>query len=1042
MKKTQKALSVFLSLLITVSAFSASPIKTRAASPMGVYGGISPSVITSVIDDMEESFEGESLLWTASVGSCSAVTEMTSAPYSPYEGNASLLWDAGYVSANSKVKLVKGIETLTDTSYYKFIAATFFIPSEAEGASVTMKLYGTRGTITDTKVIDAGKWQTVFFDTKELKEGKALRIEFIFETERACDLYVLADCIGGCWSSFDLRAARYMTQGFEPFGCTVEYDRSLTVSLSGEGQYLEAKTAVNAELGDGIGLRINMINHTSCRSLTFRYKTEDSVDYDKEMTLDIPDSDREITLLFKIPEERIKAFILCFNGAPTGDIEILSIGPSPCFEASASLGTITECRIARDLKNISVKGSLSPMDETWDGKIMLYALSPNEDNSSIALLREPLAEVRAQNGEFSFAVPLDRDGDGIFKKYIVAAEINGALTVLCEPGYINNPELLATERTSLPESKKGIRPLPDNYVLYGISQTAVDIDLVRLISTADNDAVSHTVGSITHLFSKEYLASLDDMMEEYSREGVKVHFVYKLVSGGTVIAHPDSTGGSAALNTKTAEGINALRAVTDLLVRRYGSSEGKTDNLVGIVLGASVNDSYNNYNLGAVTLNELTRELSIALRTVYNASLSVTSGFEISIPIGGVWSGENTVGQKGSFDARSLLEAISDCITAGGDINWKLAYDITPDKGEYAFETLLPDLGVGAERITAANLEVLTDYFSIQPFLYNGASRGILLLGDGVRSASSVSEERSLTADYIYTFLRISGRSMKNISGYIPSHEADYSEALKYLGTDIFASKSDFASALIGKDRFEALMLGSTASDRSYTESRAGNVLPDGIKGESVIYNLKKKNAPIPSLNCISAESGVSYGDRSDWGRISFGKAGNEALRGFVLSSGYPLDLSVAPYISFDLIVSSLPEGVDTVKVTVALYSKNNIAVASTSVPVGGIQPVVCDMTDFSHLSSCDRIGIYITGESGEDIGEPMILVSSVKAHSKTLSDKDLKDAINVLAGESDTVSVYKVINLMIVAVCSIAVLVLRLVLRNKRSDKSSDDNQ
>ncbi len=1041
-KNKQKFASVFICLAIILSALSLFGIRTQAASPTGVYGGVAPSVFMWAVDDVEDDFNLGVSEWSISRGSAECVSEMTQAPYSPYEGSHSLKVNVGSYTAGERITLKKTVTTLTETSYYRFIAAAMYIPKEAGGATVTMKLVGSRGTLTDAKSIDAGKWQTVFFETDAVNRGTVIRLEFTVTADNSCDLYMLLDAVGGCWGANDGRIAKYTAGSFTPHGCGLEYGKDLTVTLGGEGQYIESNGMAGVSFGDGIGLRVNMINHSSCRSLTLKYKTDLSTEYDKEITVDIPDSDREVTLLFKIPEEKITAFILYFNGAPIGDVEIISIGPSPCFEETATLGSITECRIARDLKNISVKGNIDLTDETWDGKVMLYALMPNEDNSNIALLREPLAEERVKNGEFSFSVPLDRDADGIFKKYIVAVNTADGLTVICEPSHINNPELLASERTSLPESKKGIRPLPDNYVLYGIAQTALDIDLTELFASPDEESVSHTVGSITHLFSKEYLDYLDALMKEYSREGIKVRFVFSQKSGNELISHPDAVGENAALNTKTGEGINALRAVTDLLVRRYGSSGGKTDNLVGIVLGASVNDAYENYNLGAVTLQEFAREYSIALRTVYNASVSVTSGFEVSVGLGGSWNGDITVGQKGSFDARSALEAISDCITAGGDINWKLAYDVTPEKGKYAFNELAPDRGVDAEKITAANLETLTEFFSLPTFLYNGASRSVLLLGNEERKASGDGEEKLLTADYIYTFLRISDRSMKNISGYIPSHSADYGEALKYVGTNIFETKSDFASELIGKERFEELLLSGSVTDRSYTEAEAGLTLPESIKGESIIFNLKKKNMLSPSLNCLTAESGVSYGGRSDWGRIRFGEADGKALRGFILSSPYPLDLSVAPYISFDLVVSSLPEGVDSVNVTVALYSNKNVAVASTSVSVDGVHTVVCDMSGFTHLTSCDRIGIYITGENGESIGEPMILVGSVKAHSETLSGEKLDGIINALAGESDTVSVYTVINLAIVAAASLAVLVLRIVLRNKRPAEKSGDNE
>jgi hypothetical protein len=71
-----------------------------------------------------------------------------------------------------------------------------------------------------------------------------------------------------------------------------------------------------------------------------------------------------------------------------------------------------------------------------------------------------------------------------------------------------------------------------------------------------------------------------------------------------------------------------------------------------------------------------------------------------------------------------------------------------------------------------------------------------------------------------------------------------------------------------------------------------------------------------------------------------------------------------------------------------------------------------------------------------------MVLVSSVKAYSEALSGKELKDAIHAYAGENDTVSVYTVINLAVVAAASLAILAIRIILRNKRTDKITGDNE
>ena len=69
-------------------------------------------------------------------------------------------------------------------------------------------------------------------------------------------------------------------------------------------------------------------------------------------------------------------------------------------------------------------------------------------------------------------------------------------------------------------------------------------------------------------------------------------------------------------------------------------------------------------------------------------------------------------------------------------------------------------------------------------------------------------------------------------------------------------------------------------------------------------------------------------------------------------------------------------------------------------------------------------------------------IVSSVKAHSETLSGEKLDKAINALSGEGDTVSVYTVINIALIAFAALTVLAVRIVMKTKRAAETSGDNE
>ena len=84
-KNKQKFASAFILLAIILSAFSLFSIRTQAASPTGVYGGVAPSVFMWAVDDVEDDFNLGVSEWSVSRGSAECVSEMAQAPYSPYE---------------------------------------------------------------------------------------------------------------------------------------------------------------------------------------------------------------------------------------------------------------------------------------------------------------------------------------------------------------------------------------------------------------------------------------------------------------------------------------------------------------------------------------------------------------------------------------------------------------------------------------------------------------------------------------------------------------------------------------------------------------------------------------------------------------------------------------------------------------------------------------------------------------------------------------------------------------------------------------------
>ena len=709
------------------------------------------------------------------------------------------------------------------------------------------------------------------------------------------------------------------------------------------------------------------------------------------------------------------------------------------------LATISECRITRDKKSISVKGSiLSEAITAYDGAtIVLYELPFSSEQSQITPDRAPSAEQELKT-EFSFSLPLDESRGRVYKKYAVMLSYQDELIPLCSSVAINNPEIFAEKKVVLPDGKKGILPLGKNYVLDGVDQTVIVIDAGRLMTLEREGNLSYTYGNERYYFDSAYIQNVDEAMVEYERHGIDVRFILNLTRPSDIIlasrlCHPDSHGdGYIAFNTESEDGVRALRAITDFLVRRYGTSE-VSKNLFSITLGTQVNDSDSNYDLFATSLSELALSYSSALRIVYNTARGICSNFIIGVSLGGTWYKEGERTENG-YCARSFLDELNSRIKTETDMHWELCYDITPPKGSYAWQEGSPNLENDAPRITAANIEVLTHYFSDPSFHYNGAVRNIALIGSEYRAPTDENDRIRSTVDYVYTFLRVSGRNMKQISAYIPSHAADYEDAFRYVGTELFDEKSPNVKELIGKERFDALLLESGGSDRSYTESTIITEAPPSVKGEALIYSFSKTNDGfLPSLNCSVIEGAVSYGSSSGLLRVRLGGAGAGEMRGICVKSASPLDLSNAPYLSFTLRSFIPADASETaLDVTVAVWSGDGVHVCRGTVATGKENTVVCDMRSFSGLSSCDRIGIYVSSPDDANGNETTLMIGSIKALSETMTGQKLENAIHSPSGRTKkTVTLYTVIAIALVGASAIGIEAIRIVRKTKGTNEN-----
>ncbi len=1037
-------LAALFSLLLPVAAASAE--EETILSP-------DPRAITTLFDTVEDDFNRATVDWEIRNGTAEAVTSLSVPPYSVFEGSRSLRL---ITNGTDTVTMLRTPTVLTAVDGIAYVAAVLYAPEEAGEASLSLTMECDSGRYAATKTLTAGHWQAVFFDLRDQHlQGAIGSISLTFKADKRGHHAFLLDTLGGTTEENAPFAARHLTTSFRAEGCSFSATESdsVKVTLTGSRQSLEAVRPLLTDFSGGAGLRIRLRNRSTCQALTLQYTTLASPTYTEanSLTVTIPEGNDTVSCLFPLPDSYIGGFRLVFSGVCRGEIEILSIAATPCYATEVSVGKVEECLIGKTKTAFTVKGSFTAEEaKTYAGcSLYLYELMPYESRNDISTARTPVARTYLNGRDFSFTLPLSADGKELARRYAVMIYRDGALIPVGDPAFLTNPELLASHTVgTTPQSQKGARPLSDNYLFDNLSYTAVEIRLDRLVSFGVN-TITHTVGEDTVSLDRAYVEALDRQMKDYDACDIRVIFLLRLafpedLSLHDLLCHPNAAGGTyAALNTVTAEGIGALRAVCHFLTSRYGMAEGKTDNLIGYTVGSSVNDAAEHYNMGDVTLLTLAEDYGNALRLVYNIARSLVSDMEVYLPLGGDWYRDDPVGQRASFSAYAMLEAVSSSLTTGGDIDWSLSYDIHTDRLRYAWETKSPDLTVEAPFVNAANMEILTDSLAQNRFLYHGVSRSLLLLETEIWDTEDENEKIRLSADYVYTFLKLSSRPFASVKAYIPAHPVHYGNVLSLIDTNHFTDATAFAAEIMGQALFDELVAEASAFSTFYlAEERAVSVIPSAVKGEIALFDFSDHTAGwYPSLYCAGLKGGVSLGERNDLLSARFEAADPNLWRGVAVSLDTPVDLSHAPYLSFVCRPAVLPENVTELELTVVVKAGKHRQTATMTLKAGTDNTVVVDVSAFPHANACDGFAVYLRGIDETDIGEPTLLISSIRAMSEEYAGHELDRVIHPedATRSLPTVSLRTVITVAVIGVAALLLEVVRMGLR-RRQEKQQEE--
>ena len=444
--------------------------------------------------------------------------------------------------------------------------------------------------------------------------------------------------------------------------------------------------------------------------------------------------------------------------------------------------TIDSCEIYDlDTSLVCVSGVLPGIPKSDSDDIYLFALDTYE--TSIPADAEPLDTVRIEKTEPAFKMFANLNykqaGSRLYKKFVIAAKVDGKYEIISGSRYITNPEKIAKYNTyKVAAGIKGL--LIDPLKIYGselddlgVQQGVYNILLGNILGSSGGSTVYYEYGGKTYAFNGNELQVLDKVFSALSSKGIQVTAILLNDSSAySELKHPQASGSAPynMFNASTSDGVNAMAAVASFLADRYsGKGYGLVSNWV---VGNEINMrlEWNNYT--NVSVEAYTQEYADGFRVIYNAIKSVNGYANVYMPLDQTW---NRNQNNGDYDGRDVLDSFADYIREKGDIDWGLAYHPYPvpltnakfwDTGSYAKYTTY---SVDTPMVSMHNLYIVTDYMCGERFLdKDGNVRSIILSEEGFTSTSGESVQ---AAAYAYAYYIAANNQY--IDGFMISRQTD-----------------------------------------------------------------------------------------------------------------------------------------------------------------------------------------------------------------------------------------------------------------------------
>ncbi len=459
-------------------------------------------------------------------------------------------------------------------------------------------------------------------------------------------------------------------------------------------------------------------------------------------------------------------------------------------ENQDTFATIESCLISsEDTSIVEIKGTLPGIPESDSDDIYLFPLNTYE--TSIPSGAEPADTFRIEKTKatFTFHANLNnrQANSRMFKKFVVAAKVDGQYKIISRSRYITNPEAVAKYDVYTPASTiKGLLVDPNRLNTgeledLGVKQAAYNIPLSKITgqtTSANYPTIYYTYNGKTYAIDGQSVAEFDIVFGSLSKKGIRTTAIIlnDMNYEYPELVHPKARSGSTApyvmFNGTEEAGIDCMAAMATFLAERYsGTGHGTISNwIIANEINARKEWNYMEYT----DVYNYTKEYAQAFRVFYNAIKSVNASAEVYMPLDQTWN-RNLNNQN--YDARDILENFNQILKEKGNIDWQLAYHPYPvpltnaafwNTGAY-YKKLTID-SVDTAMINMKNIHVVTDYLCQETFLTDeGQTRHVLLSEQGFTSSSGGEGVQAAAFAYAYYI----SEANSHINGFLLNRQTD-----------------------------------------------------------------------------------------------------------------------------------------------------------------------------------------------------------------------------------------------------------------------------